>query len=300
MTERAFPTKNVVPNRYRGVSVASVDCALDEEALRAHFLGREAYRRTRFVVVRAREGTALLAVERESDVPLFSPIEQVRLLAGPDECAYVEVEGLDTAIPSNLARAALAHAPGRRAVVVQGRYEHVSFILDPQPLRITVREVVPPYPPKLFDQASRIVEMVEDLHPVELVADVVDLTELARQNPAPHYLLPCRGSGGEIPWAGVSYLDERPDLVEGWTLIGCERSLMIHEWFYGFTPKQLDFCPKNRPSDGRPLLTKCCLQEEEIEFDDGAVSVPWGSSLEHVRAALVGLTRRWEPAWAPV
>ena len=46
---------NFMPGRYRGVSVAQVDFFLDEANLRAHFLGREAYRRTRFIVARRAE-----------------------------------------------------------------------------------------------------------------------------------------------------------------------------------------------------------------------------------------------------
>ena len=116
-------------------------------------------------MARSGERLALLAVDKESDEPLFSRVTEVRVLAGPDETAFVQAPGLDTAIPSRLAQAALEHAPGVRAVVVQGRYEHVSFILDPDPLRIVVREVVPPGPPKLADQLDRVIGMLDDLHP---------------------------------------------------------------------------------------------------------------------------------------
>ena len=78
---------NVVPTAYRGVSVCRVGAPMDEAQLRLHFLGREAYRRTRFLVVRDEVGgTALLRVAKESDQPLFSPIVEIELLAGPAEC----------------------------------------------------------------------------------------------------------------------------------------------------------------------------------------------------------------------
>ena len=112
----------------------------------------------------------------------------VELLVGPSECAYVEDAEVDTAIPTALARAALEHAPGRRGVVVQGRYAHVSFIIDPAPLRVTVREVVPPYPAKLFDQTRRLLDVAEHLPPIELVADVVELDALAAETPSTSYL----------------------------------------------------------------------------------------------------------------
>ena len=61
-----------------------------------------------------------------------------------------------------------------------GRYGHVSFIIDPAPLRITVQEVAPPYPAKLLDQARRVLALAEQLPPIELVPDVVELDDLAQ------------------------------------------------------------------------------------------------------------------------
>ncbi|MCA1720340.1 MAG: hypothetical protein LC779_04265 [Actinobacteria bacterium] len=292
---------NLVPGRYRGVSVAALppDVELDEASLRAHFLGREAYRRTRFVVARSGDRAALLHITRASDTELFSTLVDVALLAGPQECAFVHAPDVDTAIPSALAAAALAAAPQARAVVVQGRYAHVNFIIEPRPLRIVVREVVPPEPAKLLDQAQRILAVTEDLPPIELVSELVDLADLAAAHPAEHYLLPCRGSGGKVPGARVSYLDEHPERAT-WTLLGCTRSQQIHSWFYGSDAPAVDFCPKRAagPNPG-VLLTKCCLQEEHTEQGDGWVSVPWGSSLGQVHSALALLAAQQEPAWAP-
>lgn len=293
---------NLVPNRYRGVSVAALppDVGLDEVSLKGHFLGREAYRRTRFVVARNGPDTALLHVTRTSEMALFSAITSVELLAGPDECRYVVDPGADTGIPSELARVAREQAPGIRAVAVQGRYAHVNIIVDPQPLRVVVREVVPPEPAKLLDQARRVLAVAEELPPIELVGDLTDLADMAASLPSAHYLLPCRGSGGEVPGAEVSYLDEHPPKAD-WTLLGCARSQQIHRHFYGEEPPTVDFCPKKRAAaPGTRLLTKCCLQEEHVESGDGWVSVPWGSSLDHVREALNRLVAQEEPAWAPV
>ncbi|MEJ3655263.1 hypothetical protein WEH80_20040 [Actinomycetes bacterium KLBMP 9759] len=292
---------NFVPNRYRGVSVAALppDVRLDEVGLKEHFLGREAYRRTRFVVARRGGDTALLRVERASETALFSAITGVELLAGPADCAYVVAPEVDTAIPSELARAALERAPGKRAVAVHGRYAHVNVIVEPAPLRVVVREVVPPEPAKLLDQARRVLAIADDLPPIELVGELSDLAALAAERPSGHYLLPCRGSGGEVPGARVSYLDEHPPRA-AWTLLGCTRSQQIHRHFYGEDAPTVDFCPKRRPpSPGERLLTKCCLQEEHVESGDGWAAVPWGSSLDHVREALTRLAAQEEPEWAP-
>ena len=283
---------NLVPGQYRGVAVARPGCGLDPGSLRAHFLGREAYRRTRFIVVRGAGGTALLRVRKESEEPLFSPIVSVEVLAGPDECLFVHEPGADTAVPSALAEVAHARAPGAKAVVVQGLYEHVSFIVNPRPLRVRVREVVPPRPAKLYDQARRILSTAEELPPIELVPELIDLQDLATGDS----LVPCRGSG--IP--GASYLDERPPLRQ-WTLLGCERSQQIHRWFYHQDAPAVDLCPLGTADrNGALLLTKCCLQEERIEVGDGWVSVPWRSTLDQVRAGLASLARQGEPSWQRV
>jgi len=293
----AVPT-NLVPGAYRGVAVTSFEGPLHAAELSRHFIGREAYRRTRFIVVRNGDETAIVGVHKESDEPLFSPISKLRLLAGPAECAYVEDPEVDTAVPTALADTALSEAPGKRAVVVQGRYGHVNFILDPSPLRVTVREATPPYPAKLIDQARRVLALAEDLPPIELMPDVMDLTQQAHLGPGTSFLLPCRSGDVSIEGARVDYLDERP-ARRPWTLIGCERSQQIHEWFYGERAPQVDICPRKRQGGSGAILAKCCLLETHIETEDQQVVVPWGASLAQIAEALSALADEWEPTWAP-
>ena len=292
---------NVVPGRYREVAVARVADDLTAEGLERHFLGREAYRRTRYVVARRGAGTAVVEVTKAEDGPLFSPIVGVRVLALPDECSLVDAPEVDTGVPTQLARAARELAPGARCVIVHGRYRHVSFILDPAPIRVRVVEVVPPEPPKLLDQARRVLEVAERLPPMELVPVLVDLTELAGARRAPRYLLPCRGSGIRLEGAEVRFLDERPD-KEDWVLLGCDRSRELHRWFYREDADGVDFCPRRaagRLGGAMPVLTKCCLLEEHLERERTTVTVPWGASLDLVREGLDRAAAMAEPAWSP-
>lgn len=283
---------NLVPAQYRNVSVADVPVPLDEAALGGYLVGRPVYRRTRYLVVRNAGACAVMEVSKESELPLFSPVTAMTVIARPEETAFVDAPDTDTAIPTQLARAAAAQAPGARCVIVRGRYGHVSFIADPAPVRVRVVEVVPPWPPKLVDQLERVLDLAEDLPPVELVADLVDLTSLARTQPAGHYLFPCRaGSASQagLGAADVSYLDEIPER-KPWTLVGCARSRSIHDWFYGGEVPTVDMCPRNLADrtgqTPTPTLTKCCLLEDRVSSDDGLVVVPWGASLAQIRDGL--------------
>ena len=297
-----LPRPNLVPARYRSVSVADVEVNLTKEGLSSLLLGREAYRRTSFIIARRGDRAALVRVQKASEEPLFSPIVALEVLAGADECALVEAPDIDVGVPSQLARAAGDLAPAARCVIVAGRYQHVSFILDPAPLVVRVVEVAPPSPPKLLDQAQRVLDVSDDLPPIELRAEVVDLSDLAATIPSDRYLLPCRGSGAAPPGAEVAYLDQRPPR-QSWTLVGCARSRQLHRWFYGDAePPTVDLCPRAlaaRSGSGVPTLTKCCLLEEDIVRDGNCVVVPWGASLDEVRRGLQEVAKLSEPAWAP-
>jgi hypothetical protein len=290
---------NVVPRRYRGVAVTEADVPLRPDALRDHLVGREAYRRTEYIVVRHGGSTAVVRVSKVSDEPLFSPIATVEVLAGPEETVEVHAPTVDTGVPTQLARVALEQAPQARCVVVRGRYEHVNFILDPDPVPLRIVEVVPPEPAKLVDQVERVLDLAEDLPPVDVRAEAIDLRDLAASVPADRYLFPCRGSGMDAPGATVEFLDTRPPRAD-WVLVGCARSREIHEHFYGDEPPFVEMCPRELAGavDG-PTLTKCCMLEDRVERDGSLVVVPWGASLGEVREGLGIVLGAAEPAWAP-
>jgi len=285
------PPVNLVPAQYREVSVTEVPVPLEEDALRGYLVGRDVYRRTRYVIARHGAAAMVAEVSKESGQPLFSPVTELTVLAKAEETVLADAPGVDTAVPTQLARVAREQAPGARCVIVRGLYGHVSFILDPAPVRIRVLEVVPPWPPKLVDQLSRVLDLAEDLPPVELVPELVDLRDLAGRHPAARYLFPCRAGQSAPEAADVSYLDEIPDR-KPWTLVGCARSRAIHDWFYGDDVPQVDMCPRNlaarragKAGTG-PMLTKCCLLEDRVAADEDTVVVPWGASLAQIREGL--------------
>jgi hypothetical protein len=288
------PEPNTITRPYRGLSVQEVDTPLTQAGIERLLSRREIYRRTAFLALRRDGQTALVAVRPEDPDQLFSPVAELLLLSGPDTTAWVDEPVTDVGNASALAATALAHRrDGVLAYVVRGRFEHVNFIWRPEPLAVRVTEVVPPHPPKLLAMAEQVVGYDEDLPPVTLVLDAVDVRDLAAAHPAPHYLLPCRGSGLRAG-PDVSFLDCHPPYHPDWLLIGCERSREFHQHFYGTQPRRVDLCPRARAAGapgnpgvpGERLLTKCCLLERGIEVDGRTAVVPWGANLDEVRTAL--------------
>jgi hypothetical protein len=286
----------IIPYQYRTVAFTTIDGDLSQRSLEAYFATHDVYRRTRFVVARSADRVALVEVDKDTtraNTELFCPVRGVTILAGPADTVLVTRPEVDTAVPSQLARVA-AEFPGRRCVVVMGRYEHVNFILDPDPLVVHVLDVGPPWPAKFCDQVDRLLDTAESLPAIQTRAQVVDLTELAATEPAAHYLLPCRGGGARVPGAAISYLDEVPPPDPGWVLLGCARSRAIHDHFYpdqADALRQIDICPARLASTapvppGHARITKCCLLEDRIETRGDTVVVPWGASFDLVGEGL--------------
>ena len=153
------------------------------------------------------------------------------------------------------------------------------------------------------ENAEYVSKLGFDWLTVDTEHNPVDIRTLAAANPAEHYLLPCRGSGVDLP-GEVSFLDTRPGTEQDWLLIGCERSRQFHEHFYGSDPRQVDLCPRARATrdDGEPVLAKCCLLERGLAVQDGVAVVPWGSNLDEIRAglrALCGLPGPRSPELVP-
>jgi hypothetical protein len=267
---------NFIARPYRGVSVQEVP-DLDPTGLLAHIRSRRVYKRTEFIVAVQGNRRALVQVEREEGEEVLVPVRDARVLAGPDHVTYRREPHIDTANAGQMARVGSG-----RCTIVEGKFGHVNFILDPAPVHVRVVEVVPPEPPKLLEMARTVLDYDEDLPPVELDYEAIDLRELAASHPAERHLFPCRCSGLD-----GDFLDAAPAEAAEWTLVGCERSREIHVALYGREPSaRVDFCPRLRTARDGPTLLKCCLLERGIERDGERWVVPWGASLEEVRGAL--------------
>jgi hypothetical protein len=293
--------ENFICRPYRGVSVQHWTDPLEEGPVKEILLSREGYRRTEFIVLRRHDdAAALVRIDFAAREALFNPIVSVEWLAGPENCAYVVRPDVDTANATALAEVALS-VGSPSVCVVEGLYRHVNFIGRACPIEVRLVDVVPPGPPRLLDLARQAITIDEDLPPVRLVPELLDVRTLASGtdegprgsgvSPEKHYLLPCQGAGVDLPGT-VDYLDQRPARAD-WTLIGCERSRQLHRWFYGDEPgRQVELCPDRlTPADaGTRTLLRCCLLERGIRVEGQRAVVPWGTNLSEVRSALRALT----------
>ena len=279
---------NFIVRPYRGVSVQSVP-TLEPAGLRSHLLSRRVYRRTEFLIAECDGDRAIVRIVREPGDAILVPVADVELIASGDEVVFIDAPDVDTGNATQLAAAAAACGVRTSAYVVQGLFQHINFIVDPQPVAIDVVEVIPPGPPKLLEMARAMVAVDDELPPLELRFAAIDLRDLIASEPAPVHLLPCR-SGGLPCGAGIEFLDEGPPWREDRTLVGCERSRQIHTAMYGRPPQRcVDFCPRVRTDPDREALTliKCCIRERGVERrGPRQVLVPWGATLDEVRVGL--------------
>ena len=284
---------NIVQIPYRGVSVQPYKGELTVEAITAHFMGREAYRRTNFIVLKGEDNQhALVSIGASDRESFFAPIEHVEVVALPDSCVYVIDSKTDPANRTALAKLAKKHGIGPdQTMICEGLFDHINFIHHPDPVKIKVVEVAPPEPPKLFHLIEHVLSY-SDLPPIELELERIEVLDLCKSVKPNAYLVPCRSGGLDELEAPVHFLDERPAKREDWVLIGCERSLQFHRHYYGDEPPRVEMCPRAIAGKRDELtMLKCCLLEFGIEVDGNIGVVPWGADLKMVESALKELTK---------
>ena len=74
---------NFVPESYRQVSVQPYNGEMTEDDIRKHLVGKDAYRRTEYIILEQSETCAIAMISRPDDESLFSPIKDISLVALP-------------------------------------------------------------------------------------------------------------------------------------------------------------------------------------------------------------------------
>ena len=181
-----------------------------------------------------------MQVEHPVGEDVLARVSDLRVLAGPDEVAFVNDPSVDTGNATQMARVARARVTGSlRARELHRRAGGCAGA------RARGRRE----PPKLLEMARAVVDYDEDLPPVDLRFEPIDLRGLA---PAGRTMYRAA--------APASRATSSTPVRRRWATGRCgrERSRQIHVALYGAEPAaRIDFCPRvvGGP-DGRTLM-KC-------------------------------------------
>ncbi len=289
----------MIPSHCKFVGKLRLEGPLTDEALLGGLAGRRAYKLTEFYCATNGEDWAVLRVDKAPGAGLLVPVVGLEVLSGPEETVHVEDPAVDTTNPTAMLEVADRFGDGVRAVVVQGEFNHMSFVLrDGSEVRVRVLDVVPPHPSKVSELARRALACRP--LPVVLEEDTVRLEGLASGiGPGTRVLFPCRASGLELD-RDVEYLDETPGIVDGEevVLVGCSLSERIFRERYGRRPTQtVSMCPLDLATDTgsrRWTLVKCCKEKGPFGIHGTVVAIPWSATKGDTAAALEEIVSRVE------
>lgn len=288
--QRGDDSSPMLPNHCKDVSVREVAFDLTKDRIIEQAKGKKAYTRTEYIILRNGKEHAIVQVRKEAGVELFRPILDVDVIALPRDIVFIRDDSLDVLNRSQMANAAKDH-PGK-FVIIQGLFNHVSFIKAEDGLELAVFEVVPPHPAKLSVLVEKALAAgLVDL-PVMPSVETVNLNALGVQVTTPGVIFPCRASGMRSKH-DIQYLDETPEIKGDVTMVGCDLSKRIFKHIYRKSPRHfINMCPRDlAPRDGRKRIVKCCRVREGFEMDGNMAIVPWGATVQEVAAAINALFR---------
>jgi len=281
----------LIPSHCKVVGKVHLDGRITSDSIMRAWKGKKAYKLTEFYCVTNGDEWAVVRVRKSEGPRLLLPIDGVDVLALPDGTAYVVEPGVDTTNPTSMLEVADGMPEDVTCVVVQGEYNHMSFVIrDGEEVRVRVLDVVPPYPSKVSVLARRALDCRP--LPVLLDSEEVDLQDLARDlDPACRLFFPCRAGGLDLD-RPVEYLDEVPPLAEGEevVLVGCNLSERIFREHYGWRPgKVINMCPKELALERSSevwTLVKCCKEKGPYGIQGRVVAIPWSATKGDAAAAL--------------
>ena len=202
--------------------------------LPAHALRRRAQRRG---------ATALVGVEPTDPEPaVLAGRRRWRCWRFRHETVYVRRPDIDTGVPSQLAK--VAGRASRRCAASSSRGATRTSASCSTPTRCGsgcarwCRRI----PPSWLDQAQRVLDVAEDLPPMLLEPELVELDSLVADRTASCC---CRAAAqASDSGTGRSTTSTSVPPTRDWVLLGCARSRQLHQWFYGRGAPGPDTCPR--------------------------------------------------------
>ena len=276
------------------VGVRKVEFDLREEKIREAAVGKLVYWKTRYLLLTNHDEWAVVKVNSEGS-GLFRDVSQIDIIALPKDIGYIENPLLNVLSVSTMAQ--VASKTGKRAVIVKGAFNHVSFIQGETAIVLNVYDVVPPKPSKLIDLTENVLARENIDRPIILIPKILDLHTLV--SPTDNLImLPCRTSGIHLKQIKqpVLFLDEAPTLTRSEarcvTLVGCDLSRKVFLSVYGVLPRFRNMCPKRWASKGNPdelSLCLCCLVDGDFKREGNLIILPWGVTSRQVEEAIKSL-----------
>ena len=278
------------------VGVRKVEFDLREEEIRKAAVGKLVYWKTRYLLLTNHDEWAVVKVRSEGS-GLFRDVCKIDIIALPKDTEYVENSLLNVLSVSTMAQ--VASKTSKRAVIVKGAFDHMSFILGETAIVLNVFDVVPPKPSKLVDLTEKALAQESIDRPIILVPKILDLNTLVSSTDN-LVMFPCHTSGVNLKLNNqtVLFLDEAPTLSrsesKSVTLVGCDLSRKVFKSQYGVLPKFRNMCPKKwalKDSSDELSLCLCCLEDCDFKREGNLLVLPWGVTSRQVEAAIKSL---WE------
>ncbi len=278
------------------VGVRKVNFDLNEKAIRKVSIGKQVYWKSHYILLTNHNDWAVIKIRTEGS-GLFREISQIDVIALPNDVECVENSSLNVLSVSSMAR--VASKTSKRAVIVKGAFDHMSFILGETAIVLNVYDVVPPKPSKLVNLTEKALARESIDRPVIVVPKILDVHTLV--NPKDKIVMfPCHTSGVNLEQKNrrVLFLDEAPTLTsseaKSVTLVGCDLSRKVFRSQYRVNPKFRNMCPKKwalKDSSDELSMCLCCLENCDFKREGNLLVLPWGVTSRQVEAAIKSL---WE------
>lgn len=275
----------MIPNHCKDVSVRRVDFKLTEKNITSHIKNKKGYTRTEYIILLNGNDAAILKIIKADGKELFRPIVNYEIVGLPEDTVFLKDESVDVLNPSDMVRIASKYPD--KIVVVEGLFNHVSFVKDLKPLKLRVLDVVPPYPSKMSFLVKKALSSGMIEAPILTVEQTVDLNELTKKSDSPGIIFPCTASGLQSDKKSF-FLDATPEKIDvECDLIGCSLSRRIYHALYKKDIKLINICPWDlAPRDGLPTIVKCCKVKEGHVIDGNVIVVQWGATVREVIDAI--------------
>jgi hypothetical protein len=284
----------LIPKHCSEVALINVSFSLSKENILKKSVGHILYYNTNYAVLTNGNERAVVKVYKSKNPGQFKKVESVEIVSLPDETGFVKDLTVNVNNPSLMAK--IMEKQNKETVVVNGEFQHVSFVGKEKALPLTVYDFRPPDPPKLVQLVERALDAGRIEKPIKVDFDVFDLNKLAAESEKPFVMFPCYAEVSNSQ-KKVLYLVGNPNLssigIDNIVLIGCDLSLRIFKSTYRKTPAFINMCPLHRAEavkkKGVKCIARCCkIGKGHLRIGDIAF-VSYDPKLSDVEEAIIDL-----------